>query len=251
MLEIIILSLIQGVTEFLPVSSSSHLVIIGKTTGYNLSNLYLDISLHIGSFLAVLIYFRNYILDLFSNRKILFLIIFSSIPVIFAGFLIVSLDLIQFIRDVKLIAYTTIIFGILLYISDKFKTEKKIETSLNLKQASIIGIIHCLALIPGVSRSGIAITAARFLGYRRDEAAKISFLLSIPTLFAVSVFGLKNLYMKSQLNFDNLNILSILISFLFSYVTIKFFLDYIKRFDLKIFVIYRVLLGIFLLTFFL
>tara|TARA_B100000886_G_scaffold340456_1_gene310149 strand:+ start:4175 stop:4930 length:756 start_codon:yes stop_codon:yes gene_type:complete len=251
MLEIIILSLIQGVTEFLPVSSSSHLIIVGKTTGYNLSNLYLDISLHIGSFLAVVIYFRNYILDLFSNRKILSLIIFSSIPIILAGFLIVSLDLIQFIRDVKLIAITTIIFGIILYISDKSKTEKKIEKSLNLKQALIIGVIHCLALIPGVSRSGIAITAARFLGYRRDEAAKISFLLSIPTLFAVSIFGLKNLYMKSQLNFENINFLGIFISFFFSYITIKFFLNYIKKFDLKIFVFYRILLGIFLLGFFL
>ena len=111
----------------------------------------------------------------------------------------------------------------------------------------IIGIFQVLALIPGVSRSGIAITAARLLGFKRYDAAKISFLISIPILFAVSVFGIKNILVSESYNFSKLNIFSIFLSFFFSYITIKYFLSFIKKFSLKIFVIYRVLLGIILL----
>ena len=141
----------------------------------------------------------------------------------------------------------TFIFGILLYISDKFKLKKDLYKDLNIKSAILIGLFQVLSLVPGVSRSGITITAARFLNFKRFDAAKISFLLSIPTLGAVSFFGIFNLMKSTDLNFSFLNLLFIFLSFIFSYLTIKFFLNFIKKFDLKIFVIYRVILGILIL----
>ena len=123
-----------------------------------------------------------------------------------------------------------------LFISDRFKLQNNIEQNFNIKSAIFIGFFQILSLIPGVSRSGITISAARFLCFKRYDAAKISFLLSIPTLGAVSIFGLKNIIFSSNLNFSILNIYFNLtfISY-FSYITIKYFLKYIKKFSLKYF----------------
>ena len=123
------------------------------------------------------------------------------------------------------------------------------QNNFTYKSALLIGMFQILSLIPGVSRSGIAISAARILKFNRVDSAKISFLLSIPILGAVTIFGLNNLVMNDNINFSSLNILSIFFSFLFSYITIKFFLQYMKKFDLKIFVFYRIILGSILLLF--
>ena len=135
----------------------------------------------------------------------------------------------------------------MLSISDKFKLEKSIDNNFNYKSAIFIGFFQVLSLIPGVSRSGIAITAARFLNYKRVDSAKISFLLSIPTLGAVSIFGLKNIISEENLNFSIFNLLLIFMSFIFSLITIKYFLKYIKKFSLNVFVVYRIFLGLILL----
>ena len=165
------------------------------------------------------------------------------------GFYLVELNLIERIRNIEVIAWTTILFGILLFISDKFKLEKEIKDGLSYKSAILIGLFQILSLIPGVSRSGIAITAARFLKFKRVDSTKISFLLSIPILGAVSIFGLKNLLASESLMLTQLNLFSIIISFFFSLITIKFFLKYISKFNLKIFIYYRVVLGLILLFF--
>ena len=247
MIEIFILSLIQGVTEFLPVSSSSHLILTSKFLDFKNQSLSIDVSLHIGSFMAVIIYFYEDIKNFFKN-KILFLKIFiSSIPVILVGFFLSESGMIEKIRSLETISWTTIIFGILLYISDKFKLEKNIDNNFTYKTAIFIGFFQILSLVPGVSRSGIAITAARLLNYKRIDAAKISFLVSIPILGAVSFFGLKNIILSNDIYFTKLNFISTLISFVFSYITIKYFLRYINKFSLNIFVYYRILLGILLL----
>ena len=247
MIEIFILSIIQGVTEFLPVSSSSHLIIISKYLNFENQSLSIDVSLHIGSFIAVITYFRKDIINFIKNKELFFKIFLSSIPVMLTGFLLVKFELIDQLRNLQVIGWTTIIFGILLYISDKFSIENKIDNNFTIKSAMIIGILQILSLIPGVSRSGITITAARILKFNRFDSAKISFLLSIPTLAAVSFFGLKNLVVSNNLDFSVLNIVSIFLSFVFSLITIKFFLNYIKNFNLNIFVIYRIILGIFLI----
>ena len=160
----------------------------------------------------------------------------------------IETGVIEKIRNIKVIGWTTFIFGILLYVSDKFKLEKNIE-KLNLKSSLIIGIFQILSLIPGVSRSGISITAARFLNYKRYDAAKISFLLSIPTLGIISIFGLKNILSNGNSIFSLFNYISILFSFIFSLITIKYFLKYIQTFSLNLFIIYKIILGLIILTF--
>lgn len=247
MIEIFILSLIQGITEFLPVSSSSHLILVSKFLNFENESLSIDVSLHVGSFMAVVVYFYKDILSFFKN-KILFLKIFiSSLPVMIFGFFLVESGMIEKIRNLKLIAWTTLTFGILLYISDKFKLVKNISKNFTYKSAIVIGFFQIFSLIPGVSRSGVAITAARFLNFKRLDAAKISFLLSIPILGAVSVFGIKNLILYEDAYLTKLNLISIIFSFLSSLITIKYFLYYIKKFNLNIFVYYRTLLGLILL----
>ena len=247
MIEVLILAIIQGVTEFLPISSSSHLILISNYINFNNQNLTIDVSLHIGSFLAVITYFFKDIINFFRDKKLFYKILLSSFPVMVVGYILVKYNFIDTLRNIELIAWTTIIFGILLYIADKFKLQKKINNDLSYKSAIFIGFFQVLSLIPGVSRSGITITAARFLQFERYDSAKISFLLSIPTLGAVSIFGLNNLINSESLEFSFLNLLSITLSFMFSLITIKFFLSFIQKFSLKIFVIYRIFLGLILL----
>ena len=247
MIEVLVLAIIQGVTEFLPISSSSHLILISNYINFNNQNLSIDVSLHIGSFLAVITYFFKDIINFFRDKKLFYKILLSSFPVMVVGYILVKYNFIDTLRNIELIAWTTIIFGILLYIADKFKLQKKINNDLSYKSAIFIGFFQVLSLIPGVSRSGITITAARFLKFERYDSAKISFLLSIPTLGAVSIFGLNNLINSESLEFSFLNLLSITLSFIFSLITIKFFLSFIQKFSLKIFVIYRIFLGLILL----
>ncbi len=249
MIEIITLSLIQGITEFLPISSSSHLIIISEYLEFNKKNLEIDVSLHIGSFLAVVVFFRKEIFNFVQNKDLFLKILISSFPVMIVGFFLLKFNLIEQVRNIKVIGWTTLIFGILLYLSDRSGIQKKINSNFTLKSAILIGFLQILSLIPGVSRSGIAITGGRLLKFNRFDSAKISFLLSIPTLAAVSIFGLNNLMRSESLNFSFFMIISIILSFLFSLITIKYFLRYIKTFSLNIFVIYRVLLGIGLLLF--
>ena len=175
MIEIFLLSLIQGITEFIPVSSSSHLILFSNYTNFEEQSLLVDVSLHIGSFLAVLCYFYKDILN-FVKNKILFLkILISSIPVMLIGFFLVETNLIENLRNIKVIAWTTLIFGIILYFSDKCDLSKNIESNFSFKSAIFIGTFQILSLIPGVSRSGITITAARILNFNRFDSAKYHF----------------------------------------------------------------------------
>ena len=247
MIERFILSLIQGVAEFLPISSSSHLILISEYLEFENQSLSIDVSLHIGSFLAVIIYFTNDIKNFFKNKIIFYKILLSSLPVMMVGFFLVESDVINKFRNIETIAWMTLIFGILLYISDKFKADKNIHDNFNYKSVILIGFMQILSLVPGVSRSGIAITTARLLRFKRTEAAKISFFVSIPILGAVSIFGLKNIFLSESMEFTKLNLLSIIISFTFSFLTIKYFLRYIEKFSLNIFVYYRVFLGLVLI----
>jgi undecaprenyl-diphosphatase len=248
MIEIIVLSLIQGITEFLPISSSSHLIIVSEYLEFNNKNLEIDVSLHIGSFLAVIVFFRKDIFNFVQNKDLFLKILIGSLPVMIAGYLLVKFNFIDQIRNIKVIGWATLMFGILLYLSDRSGIKKKINSNFTLKSAILIGFLQILSLVPGVSRSGIAITGARVLKFNRYDSAKVSFLLSIPTLAAVSIFGLNNLVKSESFNFSFLIIISIIFSFLFSFITIKYFLKYIKTFSLNIFVIYRVFLGIGLLA---
>ncbi len=245
--ETLILSIIQGISEFIPVSSSAHLLIISRLSNFNVSNLQLDISLHLGSLLAIILFFRKELINIINNKNIFLLIILGSIPLVIVGYIFYSTNLIDQFRNLKVVAWTTLIFGILLYFSDKFELKNKISSELNIKSIIIIGLFQILAIIPGVSRSGIVITASRFLKFDRVESSKIAFYLSIPALAGASVLGFKDV-IDDQINFDAIFIFSTSASFLFSYFTIKYFLIYVKMFSLSFFVIYRIVLSIILFS---
>lgn len=249
MFEVIILSVVQGITEFLPISSSAHLIIFAKFFNFDNSNLTIDISLHLGSLFAIIVYFKKDIVNFIRNKNIFLKVLISSVPTIIVGYFLVYYSLIDYLRNPKIIGWTTIIFGFLLYFSDLKKTNKLIKKNYNFKTAIFIGFLQILSLIPGVSRSGIAITGARISGFSREEATKISFLMSIPTLAAVGVYNVKNLYFNYNYEFSVLNLIAISLSYFFSYITIKYFMIYIKKFTLTAFVVYRVLLGTIILFF--
>ncbi len=245
--ETLILSIIQGISEFIPVSSSAHLLIISRFSDFKVSNLQLDISLHLGSLLAIIFFFRKELINIINNKNLFLLIVIGSIPLVIVGYIFYSTNLIDQFRNLKIIAWTTLIFGVLLYFSDKFELKNKISSELNIKSIIIIGLFQILAIIPGVSRSGIVITASRFLKFNRVESSKIAFYLSIPALAGASVLGFKDV-IDDQINFDTIFIFSTSASFLFSYFTIKYFLIYVKMFSLSFFVIYRIVLSVILFS---
>jgi undecaprenyl-diphosphatase len=199
----------------------------------------------LGSLFAIVYFFRNELLDVKNNKRLLSLIIIGSIPVIIVGYILYSTGLIYSLRNIKIIAWTTLIFGILLYIADKSRFDKKISANLNFQSIIFISFFQVLSLIPGVSRAGITITAARILKFNRVDSSKISFLLSIPALSGASFLGLKDL-LEQPIEFNYLVIIAISTSFIFSFVTVKFFLNYINKFSMNAFVIYRIIIALIL-----
>ena len=246
-IEIIILSAIQGISEFLPISSSAHLILVSSLYEFKSNSLLIDISLHLGSLLAIIYFFRNELLDTKNNKRLLGLIILGSIPLIIVGYILYSTNFIYALRDVKVIAWTTLIFGIVLYIADKNRFDKKISTNLNFQSILFIGLFQILSLVPGVSRAGITITAARILKFNRLDSSKISFLLSIPALSGASFLGLKDV-LTQPLDLNYLVLIAIISSFIFSFLTVKFFLIYINKFSMNVFVIYRVVIALILFS---
>ena len=240
--EILLLSAIQGVSEFIPVSSSAHLFLVSDIYNFKIQSLLTDIGLHLGSLLAIISYFHSDLSNIFKNKNLLLLMIFGSIPVIIVGAIIYQTNLISYLRNIEIIAWTTLIFAILLYFADKVKVTKKLNSKLNLSTIIIIGCFQILALVPGVSRSGIVITAGRFLKFNRYDSTKISFYLSIPAIAGASFLGLKDLHQET-VDFNSMILFTVLLSYFFSYFTIKYFLIFVKRFDLKLFIIYRILLS--------
>ena len=245
--EILILSAIQGISEFLPVSSAAHLVLISKYYAFVNQNLLIDICLHMGSLVAIIFYFRNDLFNFIKNRNFLIKILIGTIPIIPIGYIIYKTGVINDLRTLKVIGWASLIFGILLYISDKSKITKKIISQFDNRSALFIGVFQVLSLIPGVSRAGITITAGRFLGFDRFDSAKISFFLSIPTLAAASLLGIYNIYKEDSTELNFLAIIAVIFSAIFSYITIALFLNFIKKFSLKIFIIYRIILSLFIL----
>lgn len=251
---LIILSLIQGVTEFLPISSSAHLILFPYFTESYYQGRSFDVCLHFGCLLAVLYYLKNdlkrYIKNfLFEKNKkeslyFVKLMIIGTLPVIFSGMFITLIDL-DFSKSIELIGWTTLIFGLVLGLSDLKEVTKN---EFNFKDAFLIGIFQSLAIIPGVSRSGIVITAGRILNYSRFSSSKFSLFLSIPVIVSALIFELFKLNATNEFIIFQEYIIGTILSFLFAFITIKLFMHFIEKISLKIFVIYRVLLGIFILV---
>lgn len=256
-LQLILLSLVQGLTEFLPVSSSAHLVLLSEFLGEEDQGIIFDVGVHFGTLLAALVYFRSdlkkMIINLGSHKllskenNLTTNLVIGVIPILLAGFLLrdfVNLHL----RNSEVIAYATIIFGIFLYIAQLRKGKEDLD-SVNLKQALIIGLFQCLALIPGTSRSGITITAGLFLGLSATAASRFSFLLAIPTIGAIALAELIRIsFIDITDNGTELSI-ALIISFLVAYISIDMFLKLIDKIGFTPFVIYRLLLGGWLLMY--
>lgn len=258
-LQLIVLGIVQGVTEFLPISSSAHLIIVSDIFNWEDQGINHDIAVHVGTLGAVIIYLRKDILSLFkdffitiikrkSTQKFLYLkIIVSCLPAVIVGFFIYNYFL-KYFRDIHLIAYSCIFFGVLLYLSDKYNSSKKIWTELTFSNAFIIGICQCFAFVPGASRAGVTIMGARLLGFSRESAAVYSMLLSIPIILGSFILALPN-FLEESLNTYNLIqiLVSSLISFITAFLSIKFMIKLVRKSNYNLFVVYRILLGIVIL----
>lgn len=258
-LQIVLLSLVQGLTEFLPISSSAHLVLLSEFLGEEDQGIIFDVGVHLGTLLAAISYFKSDLLIMFRNlvthdlsgmeNKLALNLIIAVIPILFLGFFLrdfVNLHL----RNSQIIAYATIFFGVLLYFSqfNKNRKERSLD-QINFKEALFIGFFQCLALIPGTSRSGITITAGLFIGLKATAASKFSFLLAIPTIGAIA---LAEIFSLSNVNFSEEGkglVLGLFISFFVAYISIDLFLRLINRIGFTPFVIYRLLLGSWILLF--
>jgi undecaprenyl-diphosphatase len=261
-LQIIILALVQGLTEFLPISSSAHLILVPLLTDWPDQGLAFDVAVHVGTLTAVVIYFRKEINIMFfawfasfkgkhsEDSKLAWGVLIGTIPVGLMG-LIFKDYISDNLRTPLVIAATTIIFGFLLWYSDWSGKRQRNEHSLSLKDIIIIGCAQAVALIPGTSRSGITITAGLFLGLTAPAAARFSFLLSIPVIILAG--GIETLdYLKvASVNDMNDLIIGALISALSAYLCIHYFLMLLEKVGMTPFVIYRLLLGIVLLSLYL
>ncbi|MCY7296061.1 undecaprenyl-diphosphate phosphatase [Alteromonas sp. a30] len=258
--EVVILAIIQGITEFLPISSSAHLLLPSILLGWKEQGLAFDVAVHIGSLTAVVIYFRH---DLWgmtqawtrqlvggkatAESQLAWWLIIATLPAVVLGFLGKSL-VEEFARSGLVIAFTTIVFGALLWLADSRAKQAEGLKSLGWKKALTIGFFQVLAMIPGTSRSGITITAGLLLGLDRYSAARFSFLLSIPTILGAGVLLGLDLLSTSQAVDWSMIVSGTLLSFVSAYACIYLFLSWIERIGMLPFVIYRLLLGVFLLV---
>lgn len=245
------LAVIQGVTEWLPISSSGLLVIfeeLVKLEDKNL-NLLFNIAVHGGSLIAVVIYFLKDLFQIFNNYNLIKNIIIATVPVVIVGFLIKITGLNIFLQDIKVVAFATLFFSIVLYFSDKTKVTIQFDKNISNKNALLIGLAQVLALIPGTSRSGITISCARFLGFSRVDSAKFSFLISIPVLFAACVLGFGNVVFEPNNQIIILIVFGFFVSLLTSLLCIKVFLKFVENNSLNLFVVLRIILGTVLLIY--
>ncbi|OZT85687.1 undecaprenyl-diphosphatase [Vibrio sp. 03_296] len=254
--EAFVLALIQGLTEFLPISSSAHLILPSAILGWEDQGLAFDVAVHVGTLAAVVIYFRKEVITLFAalfasifkgerskEAKLAWMIVIATIPACIFG--LVMKDVIEvYLRSAYVIATTTIIFGLLLWWVDKNASLLDDEYQAGWKKALFIGIAQALAMIPGTSRSGATITAALYLGFTREAAARFSFLMSIPIItLAGSYLGLKLVTSGEPVHAGFL-LTGIVTSFISAYLCIHLFLKMISRMGMTPFVIYRLILGV-------
>jgi undecaprenyl-diphosphatase len=245
------LAVIQGVTEWLPISSSGLLVIfeeLVKLEDKN-HNLLFNIAVHGGSLIAVVIYFLKDLFQIFNNYNLIKNIIIATVPVVIAGFLIKITGLNIFLQDIKVVAFATLFFSIVLYFSDKTKVTIQFNKNISNKNALLIGLAQILALIPGTSRSGITISCARFLGFSRVDSAKFSFLISIPVLFAACVLGFSDVVFEPNNQIIILITFGFFVSLITSLLCIKVFLKFVQNNSLTLFVVLRIVLGTVLLIY--
>ena len=259
-MQVFWLSLVQGLTEFLPVSSSGHLILFSKYMSFADQGQVIDIALHIGSLIAVVLYFwrtfKEMLVDLIKEKfmpnfevngvRLAYYIVCATIPAIVIGGALKYIGM-DWVRSTKLIGWLLIIYSIVLWYADtKFSTEKTLK-DMKLSDALWIGFAQCLAFLPGTSRSGVTITVGRFLGYNRSEVAKFSMLLSVPAILAAGILAMHEIYNGGELSQIMMAYQAIGGSFIFSFLAIFLMMQWLRYATYLPFVIYRIVLGIGLL----
>lgn len=262
LLQIIVLAIVQGITEFLPISSSGHLILVPEFTNWPDQGILMDVGVHVGTLGAVILYFHRDVwkmtLSFFQlitfkkeynkqERTLMLAIILSTTPIVMFGGLASALGLTDAWRTIEIIGWTSIIFGILLYAADTKYDIKITLSNLKYSQALFIGFAQVLAIIPGTSRSGVTMTAARALGFSRTDAARFSMLMSIPTILAAAILLVKDASAIEDMSTINDLIWGAVLSFITALIAIAGLLKWLQKSSMTPFVIYRVFLGIGLL----
>lgn len=262
LLHVIIIALVQGVTEFLPISSSGHLILVPTFTGWPDQGLLIDVAAHVGTLTAVLVYFwrdtRGLLLAFFASLgiaparraiagtiygKLFWALLIATLPVIVIGIAVKSFGWFDLMRTAEIIGWSSVVFGLLLYWADKSGPIDKTLERMAIKPALIIGLAQVLALIPGTSRAGITMTAGRWLGFSRTEAARFSMLLSIPTILGAGIMGAVELIKDGSNTAIMDGFYVAVLSGFVAFIVIHFFMRWLTHASMTVFVIYRVLLG--------
>jgi len=261
--HLLLLAAIQGITEFIPVSSSGHLVLAHELTGTSnaLAQPTLDVALHGGTLLAVMVYFRRDVallaqggVDVLRHKKgpprdAALTMSLATLPVLLAAALLLGLELMDSLRSAETVAWASIIFAVPLYLADKYAASTKTLTHISARPALIIGLAQMLALIPGASRAGVTLMAARGLGFSREAAARYSMLMAMPVILAFALFGLMELVAAGHYEALGTALIGALMAAIFAFATIDLFLRMTRHLSLLPFVIYRIGLGVAILAF--
>ncbi|MBI1393230.1 MAG: undecaprenyl-diphosphatase [Alphaproteobacteria bacterium] len=257
LVQLIVLAIVQGVTEFLPISSSAHLILAPLLVpGWDDQGALIDVASHVGTLLAVLVYFRSETLMLVrggldavsfrpsDDRKLFLQVAAASVPIIIIGGLVAATGAIDALRNPYVIGVASIVFGVALWHGDRAATTKEGLDRISWREALAIGAAQLLAIIPGASRSGVTMTAARYLGWSRQEAARFSMLLAIPTILAVGGFAAIELAMEGTNEDFRAAAIVLVLSFLVAWGVVALFMRYTQRMNFTPFVIYRILMGV-------
>lgn len=257
---LLLLSFIQGLTEFLPVSSSGHLVLLPLLSGYPDQGLDMDVVVHIGTLVAVMIYFWKDLLIMTQDSlrfvtsgfkksawtpscQLVLMLVIATLPAVLVGFMLKTYALSDYLRSIPVIALSSIVFGGLMWVADRKRPYFHSTHQITFGAGLIIGIAQAIALIPGTSRSGICITAARFLGFDRTAATRFAFLLSIPAIMGAATLTTIDAVQNSVPLWTLQTFSALFFSAIFGLMAIHFMLRYVQRHPLTIFVIYRLILG--------
>ncbi len=259
--HLFIVALIQGVTEFLPISSSGHLILLPNLTGMEDQGQVIDVAVHVGTLFAVMLYFRVETASAFrglwhlstarfttQDARLALALVIATIPVVIVGIIFAITGVDDQLRNIAVIGWAMLIFGIVLYWADQYGPDAAASSGFTLKNALILGLWQAIALIPGTSRSGITITGARFLGYERSEAARIAMLMSIPTIIASGVFSGAEVIADADMAAARDGAIAAILAFLAALASLAFMMRLLRSVSFTPYVIYRVILGVVLLV---
>lgn len=261
LLHLLLVAIIQGLTEFLPVSSSGHLILLPNLSGLEDQGQVIDVAVHVGTLLAVVLYFRHDVLQalggvprLLSGRadtpgaRLALLLVIATVPIVLFGLFIKLTGLDAALRSITVIGWTMLLFGLLLYWADQKGAEAERAVDWNIRDAVLMGLLQAIALIPGTSRSGITITAGRMLGYAREDAAKLAMLMSIPAILASGTLLGIEVAAEANTALAKDAAIAAVFAFLSALLALSLMMRLLRSVSFTPYVIYRVILGVILLV---